>query len=374
MSEKVTPLYDEHISAGAFMVSFAGYKMPLYYTSIVEEHLAVRNFAGVFDVSHMGRIMVTGRDAAKLLNYLTPASIFQLPPRKAAYSFFLTPQGTVIDDLIIYKISDDVFLLIVNAARHYTDIDWLIKNSSGLSLEIRDITEETFLIALQGKEAINLASSLFGNDVIQLKYYRFSFFSCSTRKWSELTEFLYWQNELLISRTGYTGSPGIEIMGPKEMASTIWNEILKLDSRIKKAGLGARDSLRLEAGFPLYGNELSEKITPLNASLARFIDFNKDFLGKDALLKLMNNRIDYKLGGIITPDKRYIPRQNAPLFTKDGEKAGYVSSGGYSPVLEKGIALAFIKTEFYSHPELLLEIRKEKIPVQRTSPPFINLR
>lgn len=359
------------------MVEFAGYEMPLYYTSIKEEHMAVRQKCGIFDVSHMGRILVEGPDAPYMLDFLLPGNIMGMDKDRALYSFFLNEKGGFIDDLIVYRIAPERFLLVVNASRHDTDMRWLQTHAKGKKVSITDITSSTGMIAIQGPLSPQVMNQIFGPIIDHLKYYRFNAFklidaSKLTFHLSEVPPVLEeLDRTLIVARTGYTGEKGYEVIAPPDVIRTIWQNLT--GSGITPAGLGARDSLRLEAGFPLYGNELTEDVTPLHTGMEKFIVWNKNFKGKEELQKIKEKGPEFFLGGIVCDVSGRLPRHGMTLLSADGKKAGKVTSGGYSPVLGKGIGLAFLNRYFQAS-ECFLEWRKEKVPVRVVSPPFIEIR
>jgi len=340
------------------MVPFAGYEMPLHYGSIINEHMAVREKCGIFDVSHMGRIRVYGPHAQDFLEKLLPASISSSPDGKAIYSFFLSREGTFIDDLIVYKENSHSFLLVVNAARHQVDIKWMVQNMGSFDVEIRDITEESGMIAIQGPQSHNIISSITGATISELKYY-----------WFMNTN--YNGKSIIIARTGYTGSRGYEIIAPPDMIIQLWRKSVEVGC--VPCGLGARDSLRLEAGFPLYGNELSETITPLDTGMEKFMNWDKEFTGKDALMKKKTEGDRLYLWGFVSLHENAIPRKGMKIANSDGEEIGFISSGGFSPLLNRGIALGFINKNYNEGDEVIIMGGTRKIIASVKKPPFIQI-
>jgi aminomethyltransferase len=324
-----TPLHYIH-KRKAVMTNFAGYELPLYYTSIIEEHLAVRERAGVFDVSHMGRILLEGENALSLLEKILPVAVTLKQDSKAFYSFMLNDEGFIIDDLIILRLSGQKFILVVNAANRKKDLDHIHKHSENYSVKIEDITEKTCMFAVQGPDSIGIIS----NEVpeIQVPQNRYG-----------LSISRIGENEVIVSRTGYTGEDGVEIIIPCkdniELAELTWNRISK---QAKECGLGARDTLRIEAGLPLYGNEIDENTTPFELDLGRLIAWDKDFIGKYKLSQHME--VKRKISGLVL--EKDIPRAGFDVMNEHNLSIGIVTSGTYSPILKRGIALAKIDKDY----------------------------
>ena len=342
---KRTPLYDVHRALGARMISFAGFEMPVMYSSIIEEHMAVRERAGIFDVSHMGEIFVSGQDAAKFLQWITSNEVDKMKVGRARYNALPTEKGTVVDDLLVYKLDENRYMLVVNAANTEKDFNWLIEKSEGFSVKLENLSSEIFQIALQGPEAEKILSVITDFDLSSIKYYRFR-------------ELEILGTEVILSRTGYTGEDGFEIYGPAEEASKFWNALMEAgeDFGLKPAGLGARDTLRLEAGMNLYGNDMDETTTLLEADLEWIVKWEKDFIGKEALLKQKEEGLKRKLVGFEMVDKG-VPRHGYRVFV-DGKPYGIVASGSYCPYVKKNIGNVYLpieKTEEGS--EFEIEIR-----------------
>ena len=329
---KQTFLHDRHVEMGARMVDFAGWEMPVQYTSIIEEHKTVRENVGIFDVSHMGELIVHGEDALPFLNKLVPQNISKLTDKKAVYCQLPNKQGGLIDDLIIYKLEDKKYLIIANASRVDEDLNWMARNQSGFNVEIENISHKYSLIAVQGPKACDLIMSLGENYLPQ-------FFSI---KRSELFSINVW-----LSRTGYTGEDGVEILVKNEFAEYVWDKLLEAGKQygIKPIGLGARDTLRLEAALHLYGNDLDENTTPVEAGLSWSIakDKAEDYNGKEVITKQLKNGGRKKLTGFRMLDKS-VPRHEYEVFF-NGEKIGVVTSGGVSPTRGDNIGLAYIKSD-----------------------------
>ena len=327
---KQTFLHDKHVALGARMVDFAGWDMPVQYSSIIEEHRTVREAVGLFDVSHMGEVIVYGEDALPYLNKLVPQDLTKLVDLKAVYCQLTNKQGGIIDDLIIYKLEDQKYLIIANASRIDEDLNWMVRNKCGFDVSIVNESHNYSLLAVQGPKACELIKKLGVNELP-------SFFSI---KRGELFNINLW-----ISRTGYTGEDGVEIMVRNEFSEYLWDKLLEAGKEfgIKPIGLGARDTLRLEAALHLYGNDLDENTTPIEAGLAWSVCKNKteDYNGKARIEEQLKNGIEKKLIGLKMLDKS-IARHGYEVFYNN-EKIGIVTSGGISPIRGDNIALAYIK-------------------------------
>ena len=329
-----TPLHDTHLKMGAKVVDFHGWDMPIQYTSIIEEHTATRTAVGLFDLSHMGRVWVNGKERKKYLNHLTPLDVDKMAPGRCKYTFLLTDQGTVIDDLIVYEdAKNDRSLLVVNASNREKDLDHAKKVLTGFKATLDDVTLDVALIALQGPKSIDTVKATFDVDPSGLKYYAFDYFT------------VLGQKDAFISRTGYTGEDGFEIFVKKENAVKAWNMILEAGKKLalKPVGLGARDTLRTEAGMPLYGQELDDKTTPVEAGLNFALSMDKPgFIGKAVLAKQQSSGTAKKLIGFHMQGKR-IPRHEMAIAS-GGTKNGIVTSGTFSPSLQKPIGMGYVPT------------------------------
>ena len=327
---KQTFLHDKHVALGARMVDFAGWDMPVQYSSIIDEHKTVREAVGLFDVSHMGEVIVYGEDALPYLNKLVPQDVTKLVDSKAVYCQLTNKQGGIIDDLIIYKLEDKKYLIIANASRIDEDLNWMVRNKCGFDVSIVNESHNYSLLAVQGPRACELIKSLGVNELPP-------FFSI---KRGELFNINLW-----ISRTGYTGEDGVEIMVRNEFSEYLWDKLLDAGKEfgIKPIGLGARDTLRLEAALHLYGNDLDENTTPIEAGLAWSVCKNKteDYNGKTKIEEQLKNGVEKKLVGLKMLDKS-IARHGYEVFYNN-EKIGIVTSGGISPIRGDNIALAYIK-------------------------------
>ena len=337
------------------MVNYAGFLMPIYYKSINEEHNQVREKAGLFDVSHMGQLIIEGDQVVEYLQKLTTNNISKLSIGKVQYSCIVNQQGFVLDDLLVYKISEKKFMLVVNAANTNKIIDWLNKHNK-FSLRINDITLKNGLLALQGPNALKILQKITDCDLNSIKYYSFKYIDILDVK------------NILVSATGYTGAGGFEIYADKESIRKIWDYLFKLKNiDLVPIGLGARDTLRIEMGYCLYGNEINEATTPLEAGLSWIVDLKKDFIGCDALKSkdLTKKIIGFKL------EERGIARNNYDIVNENDEKIGYVSSGTMSPYLDKSIGLGFI-FENSSYNNIFILIRNRKIKAKFEVLPFIK--
>ena len=329
-----TYLYDDHVKLGAKMVDFAGWDMPVQYTSIIEEHNNVRNNAGLFDVSHMGEIFVYGKDALNYLQTLVPQDISKVIDKKAKYCQFTTETGGIVDDLFIYKLEDDNYLLVVNASRLEVDFEWMIQHKNNFDVEVKNISNELSMVAIQGPKATDIVAELGLKKEAQ-----------PHTMFIEISELI--GEKVFISRTGYTGEDGFEIIIKNEKVSLLWNTLLEKgkDYGILPIGLGARDTLRLEAAMSLYSHELTEETTPIEATLAWSIDKDKveDYIGKNVIQNQLANGVERKLIAFKMTD-RAIARHGYPIHLGE-EEIGYVTSGCVAPFLGQNIGLGYIKTE-----------------------------
>lgn len=327
---KQTFLHDKHIKLGAKMVDFAGWHMPVQYSSIIEEHKTVRESVGIFDVSHMGEIILTGEDVLPYLNKIVPQDISKLVDRKAVYCQLTNKNGGIIDDLIIYKLEENKYLIIANASRIDEDLNWMVRNKVGFNVSIINESHNYSLLAVQGPKTIELMKSI-GTQELP------GFFHI---KRGELFNINVW-----ISRTGYTGEDGVEILVRNEFSEYLWDKLLEAGQPlgIKPIGLGARDTLRLEAALHLYGNDLDEDTTPIEAGLSWSIPKNKadDYNGRQVIEEQLKNGGRKKLVGLKMLD-RNIARHGYDVYYNN-EKIGIVTSGGISPIRGDNIALAYIK-------------------------------
>lgn len=332
---KKTPLYDEHLRLNGKIVEFAGWQMPVQYSGVVAEHVAVRERVGLFDVSHMGEIWVTGPNAEKALEYMTCNKVSSLYDGKAHYSAILNERGGVVDDIIVYRCSQERFLICVNASNADKDFEWLTKHNP-TDATIVNASAEYGQIAVQGPKAIELVTPLVaGADLSTLKY--FHFVECEILN-----------SPVIVARTGYTGEDGVEIFVKAEKTVEVWRLLLDHGAvqGVLPCGLGARDSLRLEAALPLHGHELAEDITALESGLGWIVKFDKgDFIGKEALLKQREAGLAKKLVGFYL-DEAGIARQGDTVATPDGTHVGVVASGTKTPTVNKALGMAFVETPY----------------------------
>ena len=327
---KATPLNRAHREAGARMVSFSGWDMPVQYTGVIDEHLAVRTRAGLFDVSHMGEVDVVGRQALEFLQHVTSNDVSRLAPGRIQYSALTTPEGTFVDDLLVYMRGDDHYLLVINAGNTPKDVDWLRTHAQGYDLRLTDVSARWCQIALQGPRSQEILQPLTPADLAAMKYYTF-------------VENTVSGVPCLVSRTGYTGEDGFEIYGPAEAAETLWYAILGRGAPhgLVPAGLAARDTLRLEAKMALYGNDIDDTTTVLEADLAWILKLDKgEFLGRDALLRQKAEGLTRKLVGFET-EGRAIARHGYKAVS-GGAEVGTVTSGTFAPFLKKNIGLVYL--------------------------------
>ncbi len=352
---KNTILYDSHIKLGAHMVDFAGYNMPLYYSTIEEEHNAVRNDLGIFDVSHMGRIIVSGKQSLAFINHIITNNITDSVIGDCTYSPMCYEDGGCVDDLLVYHLSDDKYMLVVNAANHKKDLALIIKHSEKFDVLIEDETFNMAQIALQGPASNQVIKNEY-KEVDDIDYYKFK---------DNVTIFGI---KTLLSRTGYTGEDGFEIYLNNDDASTLWNELIKAGA--KPCGLGCRDTLRFEAGMPLYGNELSDKINPIEAGLSFFVDLEKDdFIGKDALAKYKANK-KRKSVGFVLLDKG-IARHGSKVIDKDGNEIGEVTTGYKSITFGRSLGFSLIESD-YKEEHLYIQVRKKMLKAKIIKKRFLK--
>lgn len=343
-----TPLYDLHHMYGGKMVEFAGWALPVYYNGILDEHEAVRSRAGLFDVSHMGRIEVKGKGAHTFLQRLLTGDVSTLVDGRAIYCLICYPHGGVVDDILIYRFGPDHFFVVVNAANTDRDFNWMMQNNTD-DVEIINASRDTAQLALQGPQAEKILQGLTTADLSGLRFFRI------------LRDIKIAGFNCLVSRTGYTGEDGFEVYTSTRDAAALWEAILQAGSPdgVVPAGLGARDTLRLEACLPLYGHELSPDITPLEAGLTKFVKFDKTaFIGREALAEQYVKGTTRKLAGFEMKD-RGIPRAHYAVES-GGREIGFVTSGGYSPTLKKNIGLALIDAAYTKQGEKIDVIIRNK--------------
>ena len=364
MAGERTELYEKHKSMGAKILNYAGWDMPIQYEGLVPEHNAVRNEAGLFDVSHMGNISVTGKDALPFLDYIMTNDISKMKDNQVVYTFMCYPDGGVVEDLLVYKTNTEKYNLIVNAANLDKDWDWVNEQKKDFDVELENLSPETAVLALQGPKAQEILQKLTDLDLDEIKPFYFK----EEVKVEDV-------NTMMVSRTGYTGEDGFEIYLSPEDSVKLWDQILEAgkEEGIKPAGLGSRDTLRFEAMLPLYGQELSKDITPLEAGLKFFVKLDKesDFIGKEALQKQVDEGLERTSVGFELLG-RGIPREGYKV-QKDGEEIGYVTTGYMSPTLGKNIGNALIKTsEKELGNEIDIMVRKKPVKAKIISKNFLK--
>lgn len=362
-SLKQTPLNRAHRALGGKMVDFGGWDMPVNYTAgMIAEHLRTRTAAGLFDVSHMGEIHVDGKDAIAFVNRICSNDVTKLVDGQAHYSALTRPEGTVVDDLLVYRFAEDKLLLVVNAGTTDKDWEWISSQKKDEDVELRNASAEYCQIAVQGPEAISILQKLTDTPLDEIKYYHFR-------------EGTVDGVQSIISRTGYTGEDGFEVYAAADKAEQLWNKLLEAgnygsETGILPAGLGARNTLRLEAGMSLYGHEISDDINLYEANLGWICKLQKgDFTGRDALAKIKEEGIKKKLVGFEMID-RGIGRDGYDVYI-DGAKAGYVTSGSPAPFLQKNIGLAFVPTEHAAlDKEIDIDVRGKMVKAKLVPVPF----
>ncbi len=325
---KTTPLTDDHRQLGAKMVDFHGWNMPVQYTGVVEEHLCVRNHVGLFDLTHMGELLLTGDTASATLNNLVCNDPTGLAVGEIQYSPLMNAEGGIVDDILIYRVEDG-FYLVVNASNVEKDVQWIQQHlQPGTTLT--DVSDSTSLIAVQGPNAQPLVETFFGQSLEDMKYY-----SHRTLE--------YQGKSVLLSRTGYTGEDGFELYLANALAAAVWRKLLELGKPfgVQPIGLGARDTLRLEVRMPLYGNDIDDTTTPLEAGLSRVVAWDTEFLGRDALFKQKEQGVTRRLAGFVLQE-RGIARQGHTILDADGQPLGTVTSGSMSPSLQQAVGMGYV--------------------------------
>ena len=358
---KKIQLNDLHVALGGKMVPFAGYNMPVRYSSDNEEHLCVRNGVGVFDVSHMGEFMVEGPEALNLIQKVTSNDASKIVNGQAQYSCFPNATGGIVDDLIVYKFEDEKYMLVVNASNIDKDWAWVNQHNT-MGAKLTNISDEISLFAIQGPKAIEAVQALTPVNLSEIKFYHFT-----------VGEFAGVQ-DVIISGTGYTGAGGFEIYVKNEDAEKVWNAVFEAgkDFDIKPIGLGARDTLRMEMGYCLYGNDITDTTSPLEAGLGWITKFTKNFTNSEALKAQKEAGVSKKLVGFIMQE-RGIPRAHYPIVDASGEVIGEVTSGTQSPSMGVGIGLGYVKTEF-SKPgtEIFIQVRNKNLKAEVEKLPLLK--
>jgi len=358
---KQTALTDKHIALGAKMVEFAGYNMPVSYTGLNDEHNTVRTAAGMFDVSHMGEFFITGKGALDLIQKVTSNDASVLIPGKVQYSCMPNDDGGIVDDLLVYKMADDKYFLVVNASNIEKDWNWIASHND-TGAEMKNVSDDYSLMAIQGPKATAILSKLTSVDLTKIPYYTF-----------EIGKFCG-VDDVIISNTGYTGAGGFEIYCKNADAGKFWDAIMEAGKTegLKPAGLGARDTLRLEMAFCLYGNDIDDTTSPIEAGLGWITKFNKKFTNSEALAEQKQKGVSRKLVGFRMIDKG-IPRHGYEITDAHGNIEGIVTSGTQSPSLQQAIGMGYIKTEL-SKPgsEIYIKIRDKLIKAIVVKTPFYN--
>ncbi len=360
---KNTVLTNLHEKAGARMVEYAGFNMPVEYSGVVKEHLAVRNAAGMFDASHMGEFWVKGKYAIDLLQYTTTNDVSKLEVGKAQYSCIPNEKGGIVDDLIIYKFAEEKYMLVVNASNSEKDWKWFNQHNT-VGAELENASDQMSLIALQGPKAIDILKTLVDHDLKSMK--SFSFVTISVGR----------SEDVIVSATGYTGAGGFELYCYNKYASVLWEELLKAGEPfgLVPAGLAARDTLRLEMAYSLYGNDIDDTTSPIEAGLGWIVKVNKnsDFIDKKIYLEQIKNGVKQKLVGFKLIDKG-IPRKDYILLNSDGDEIGRVTSGTMSPILKQGIGMGYVLSEYAGiDSEIYVQVRNKSLKAVVVKLPFLT--
>jgi aminomethyltransferase len=344
---KRTCLYDRHVALGALIQPFGGFDMPIQYSSIIDEHNAVRHHCGVFDVSHLGEVHVTGPDAERYVNHIFTNDIRPLKPGQILYGMMLYPDGGTVDDLLVYKMADQDYFIVINAANIDKDYDWMLTHTEGFDVKVDNRSDYYGQLAVQGPESEQVMEQVLGIPCSELVFY-----TCKALEKDGET--------IIVSRTGYTGEDGFEVYGSHQFIVAQWDKLLQ-SGRCKPCGLGCRDTLRFEVGLPLYGDELSEKISPVMAGLSMFCKLDKpEFIGKDALVKQKTDGVAQRLRGIEL-DAHAVPRHGYPVL-KDGVKVGEVTTGYRLISVDKSCAVALVDASLKLGDRVEIGIRKKTFP------------
>jgi len=356
MDIKKTALHHIHVSLGAKMIPFAGYDMPVRYSSLIEEHMAVRKSIGVFDVSHMAEFLLEGPSALKLIQRISSNDASSLITGKAQYSCMPNDSGGIIDDMITYKLDEEKYLLVVNASNTEKDWNW-IQQANTMGVSMTNKTDDYVLLAVQGPKTAQLLQGLTEVDLASIDYYHFK------------------QGEIA-SVNGYTGSGGFELYIPVAEGEKVWNAIFASNSlgiEVLPAGLGARDTLRLEMGYCLYGNDIDDSTSPIQAGLSWITRFNHDFINKESLEAEKKTGAAKRLVGFVMKEKG-IPRSGYEILSSDREIIGQVTSGTMSPMLEQGVGLGYVQIPHHKKgTDIYIQIRKKQLPATVKRPPFVDI-
>ncbi|MCM3113799.1 glycine cleavage system aminomethyltransferase GcvT [Neobacillus sp. MER 74] len=362
---KRTPLFETYKKHGAKVIDFGGWELPVQFSSILEEHESVRNRAGLFDVSHMGEVVVEGKDAESYINYLVTNDVTKLSINQAQYTAMCYQNGGTVDDLLVYKLTHDKYLLVINAANIDKDFEWMKQHVKG-EVTLKNISNEIAQLAIQGPEAERILQKLTETNLSEIGSFKFA----QHVNVSGITD-------ILVSRTGYTGENGFELYLAAGQAEALWEKLIEAgcEDGLKPCGLGARDTLRLEARLALYGQELLSDISPLEAGIGFAVKTNKesDFIGKEALLRQKEEGLKRKLVGIEVTG-RGIPRHGYKVVSESGEEIGVITSGTQSPTLKKSIGLALISAEYAQvDTQIKVEIRNKQIDAVVIKTPFYKM-
>ncbi len=344
MENKKTCLYDKHVALGALMSPFGGFDMPIQYSDIVDEHKSVRQDCGVFDVSHMGEVRISGKDAERYVNHIFTNDVKGMAIGKILYGMMCYEHGGVVDDLLVYKMAENCFFLVINASNIDKDWAWIRNNAGGFDVTLENMSDEYGELAIQGPNAESVMENILKLQCKELSFYTFKTI-----------------DNVIVSRTGYTGEDGFEVYAEADYIRRCWDSLIA-SGCCKPCGLGCRDTLRFEVGLPLYGDELSEEITPLMAGLGIFVKLDKDdFIGKDALVQQKTQGVKKKLVGIELHDKA-IPRHGYDVL-KDGRKVGVVTTGYHSISTDKSVCMALVDIECAAlGTDVEIQIRKKTFP------------
>ncbi len=354
---KKTCLYERHVALGALMSPFAGFDMPIQYEGIAEEHRAVRTACGVFDVSHMGEVAVSGPEATEFVNYIFTNDVSAMQPGQVLYGMMLNDNGGTVDDLLVYRRADDSYLLVINAANIDKDVAWITAHAAGRDAEVDDLSDKLAEIAVQGPDSERVLKEVLGINASDLTFYTFK---------EELLDGVH----ILVSRTGYTGEDGFEIYAPAEAITGMWDALIESGS-VTPCGLGCRDTLRFEVGLPLYGNELADDISPVEASLSMFAKLDKpQFIGRDTVARQKAEGPSRRIVGLELLD-RAIPRHGYEVLTPDGRLCGHITTGYRGISVDKSIAMAMVDANCAAiGTQLQVQIRRKRFPAVVTSRKF----
>lgn len=362
---KRTPFYNLHEQAGAKLIDFGGFEMPVQYESIRKEHAAVREGVGIFDVSHMGEFFVTGKEALDLIQYVTINDAAKLKPGKAQYSAMCYEDGGIVDDLLVYMLAPEEYMLVVNASNIDKDLEW-VKENNEFEADLQDRSAQMCLLAVQGPKSVETLQKLTDTNLSKIKFYTFEHGA------------LAGYENVIISATGYTGEKGFELYFDKDDVDpeALWKAIMEAGSEfdIEPCGLGARDTLRLEMGFALYGNDITKETHPLEARMGWLTKLEKgNFIGREALVDIKEEGLDRKLVGFTIDEKRSIPRKGYVIFDGEDNEIGFVTSGSRSITLDKNIGMGYVSKEFAEDDNrIFVEIRNKKAEAAVHKPPFIE--